>query len=267
MALTLTSDVGLTDRTITITGTVPDSIGPGYAFRLDDELLILTTFELEEVQYPVWRQLDPDPNLWIVRRAQGSSTLATHSSGTAVRGAADAFTASTDEEPPANVFPAGGGGGSISVTDGTTTVNPVTSIRGAVITEGQAGVAGIGTAVVAGDDPGAIGAGNLWIQPHPTLGYARLVGRDASDANWIYLTPWIGTENDGSVTIATHDGQNQVYMNENEGVGMVSILHDIICQVATGNMRVFGLPSADPVVSGALWIDVAAGRVLKVSAG
>jgi hypothetical protein len=34
-----------------------------------------------------------------------------------------------------------------------------------------------------------------------------------------------------------------------------------------GNIRLFNLPTADPAVFGALWIDTAAGRVLKVSAG
>lgn len=104
MALTLTSGISATDRSITVTGTVPDDIEAGYEFRLDDEKLTLTTFALHEVQYPAWRQMDPNRNVWIVRRGVAAS----HNAGSAIKAAVDAYVSASDDDPPPTPFAAGG---------------------------------------------------------------------------------------------------------------------------------------------------------------
>jgi len=106
MALTLTAGISATDRVIAVTGTVPTDIEAGYEFRLDDELLTLTTFALHEVQYPGWTQLDPNRNSWMVRR--GVAT--THALGTSVLAAVDAFVSAADDDPPPTPFAQTGGG-------------------------------------------------------------------------------------------------------------------------------------------------------------
>jgi hypothetical protein len=80
---------------------------------------------------------------------------------------------------------AGGGGGSISATDGTTTVDPATSIRAAVISAGGAGEAVIGSVIVSETDPGAVGPGILWLRPDVSEGITSLFVRNDTDDGWI----------------------------------------------------------------------------------
>jgi hypothetical protein len=107
VALTLSADIEATTRTIAVTGTVPDDIEAGYAFRLDDELLTLTTFALHSVQYPGWTQMDPNRNAWIVKRG----VAVAHSAGTAVKASVDAYVSASDDDPPPTPFASSGGGG------------------------------------------------------------------------------------------------------------------------------------------------------------
>lgn len=83
------------------------------------------------------------------------------------------------------------GGGSISVTDGTTTVNPATSIRTprTVVDLGSGEAYLGGTVVVSTTDPGAIGAFNLWLETvfandAGDGGYGRLWVRNSTDTGW-----------------------------------------------------------------------------------
>jgi hypothetical protein len=105
VALTLTADITWITRTIAVTGTVPDDIEAGYEFRLDDELLGLTAFGTSEAQTPTRRELRTDRNVWIVRRGVAVS----HSAGTAVKAAVDAFVSAADDDPPPTPFASSGG--------------------------------------------------------------------------------------------------------------------------------------------------------------
>lgn len=129
MALTLTSSIGPTDRTIAITGTVPDSIEAGYEFRIDDERLVLTTFGLHEVYYAAFRQMEADRNSWVVERGVAVS----HDAGAEILGAVDAFVSAETETPP-TPFASTAGGGGVSVDNGSTTAEVTTLVApGAVI--------------------------------------------------------------------------------------------------------------------------------------
>lgn len=79
----------------------------------------------------------------------------------------------------------GGGGGSISVTDGSTTVDPATSLRATSVTDGGGGAAILSSAVISTTDPGAIGAGNIWLRLDPTQTYApMLYVRNPANTDW-----------------------------------------------------------------------------------
>jgi len=85
-------------------------------------------------------------------------------------------------------FAPGTGGGSISATDGTTTVDPATTMRSALVADGGSGIAVIGTAIVSATDPGAIGGGNLWARTDPGQNYGpMLYVRNAADNGWADL--------------------------------------------------------------------------------
>lgn len=127
MALTLTGNISASARSLGVTGTVPDSIGQGYRFRLDDELLELAGFGRVNVQYPVYRQDDPDRNAWFVRRAV-DGIAASHTAGATILGATDAYVASGSETTAPEPFASGGGGASFPeswtgpVADGSVTI-------------------------------------------------------------------------------------------------------------------------------------------------
>lgn len=106
MTLTLTADIDAQMRYLTVTGTVPDSIEGGYRFRLGDEALELQGFVMPQHTITV------DRNRWYVRRAQDGSAAATHTTGTEIKGANDAFISATSGTTPPNPFAGGGPGGS-----------------------------------------------------------------------------------------------------------------------------------------------------------
>lgn len=68
---------------------------------------------------------------------------------------------------------------------------------------------------------------------------------------------------DGESVIPAKDVQMTTdhFRVSHAGVGLFQVDYD------TWGIRITGLPTADPAVAGRLWIDTAAGRVLKVSAG
>ena len=105
MALTLTAYIDAEIRYLTVTGTVPDSIQGGYRFRLGDEALELQGFVKPQHTITV------DRNRWYVRRAQDGSAAATHTTGTEVKGANDAFISATSGTTPPNPFAAPSGSG------------------------------------------------------------------------------------------------------------------------------------------------------------
>lgn len=113
MTLTLTANIDADDRVLGVTGTVPDGIGPGYRFRLDDELLDLTGFEHHDVDYPANRQQDPNRNRWYVRRGLVGSTAASHTAGAAILGATDAFVSAESGETAPGPFAVDGGASAV----------------------------------------------------------------------------------------------------------------------------------------------------------
>jgi hypothetical protein len=75
--------------------------------------------------------------------------------------------------------------GGVTVTDGTTSV-AASTVQAGVVTDGGSGTAIAGTCVISDTDPGAIGAGNLWLDSAAqTEGIYPLFVRDPSNAFWL----------------------------------------------------------------------------------
>jgi hypothetical protein len=96
----------------------------------------------------------------------------------------------------------------------------------------------------------------------------QLVGKDAVPAGANLLQAQDHNGNDildvddiGDLTLTAKSGAGIFLFGQ--GVGEIAELSN-----NAGSLRVLfkGLPTADPSVTGRLWVDVAAGRVLKVSA-
>lgn len=202
-------------------------------------------------------------NLVSVLRGCDGTDRASHSIGTAF---ADAN------------IPTSSGGGGVTVTDGTTSVtaNTISQPPGTVA-EVSAGIAQIQPAIVSDSDPGAIGAGNFWLQTGINSNFVCLHCRNASDTDWINVTAifnaganlatefWDTPGGETEITLATSVGFSVA-----TDVGIVlrtygGTVHRL--DINTTGIKVTGLPQTDPLVAGYLWVDPAAGFVLKVSQG
>ncbi len=96
MTLTLTDTISEGDREFRVTGELPDAAGPGYRFRLDDEMLELFSFG-----YVSTNPLSLiDRGLWRVRRGIADSIPASHDGGTEVLAVDQAWATSADADPP-----------------------------------------------------------------------------------------------------------------------------------------------------------------------
>jgi hypothetical protein len=121
-----------------------------------------------------------------------------------------------------------GGGGNISATDGTTTVANVTTLQSGIVVAGGAGVALTGTAVISPTDPGAIGAGNLWMDSASgTNSIYPLFVRDPSNAYWIQASLGDTLSTDGPIggySVVDVDGNVlvNVHIDTNAGHGQYS---------------------------------------------
>lgn len=107
MTLSLGGSINDTDTIMTVVGTVPASIEPGYLFRLDDEMLQLVRFAARPITFGTSRAEGAlDRNVWRIRRGMQGSVPASHSGETAIDGVVDAFTSGDDEDAP-SPFPPG----------------------------------------------------------------------------------------------------------------------------------------------------------------
>lgn len=109
MALTLTTTINASVEELTITGTVPASILPGYRFRFSasDEVMEIVGFH----RIPAVRTWPVDRNRWLVHRGLLGTTKTTHTNGATVQAVVDEFVASEDEVAPDPVSEGGGGSG------------------------------------------------------------------------------------------------------------------------------------------------------------
>lgn len=162
MSLTLRAAISASQTTFDILGT--DDLQPGDFKTIGSETVVIRTANqgqtsLGESAY--WR-VSAD-------RGTGGTRKATHAANAAVA-----------------TYSAGGGGGSVSVTDGTTTVAAATGFVFPHITDGGGGSVVIASIIVSEDDPGAIGANQLWLQLDPTdnAGNLQLWARRVGDDGW-----------------------------------------------------------------------------------
>lgn len=123
-----------------------------------------------------------------------------------------------------------GGGGPLSVTDGTTTVaaTGISQPTGTVV-EVSAGVASLLPAVFSDGDPGAVGPGVFWFHTNVNGSWVQLNVRDENDADWINVTPLFDT-NPGTQVFGTPDGASgQVSFNDE------SLSFEIDARTSEGN--------------------------------
>lgn len=107
-----------------------------------------------------------------------------------------------------------------SVTDGTTTVNPATSLRVASLSAGAPGDVVVNTIVVSATDPGAIGVDNLWLEVlygdvNGDGGDGRLWVRNSTDTGWNSVGP-LTYSSAGMTIIQSTDGNASLDL-ENTG--------------------------------------------------
>lgn len=125
MSVTLTNTITAAARVIAMTGDCSAAV-LGELFRFEDELVRLDDF-LKLTGHGGDHSTDYDHNQWRVSRGMNGTAAVSHNSGTSVVSARDGYSAGTDLAAP-SPFPSGGGG-SLSVTDGTTTIAAATSLH------------------------------------------------------------------------------------------------------------------------------------------
>lgn len=138
------------------------------------------------------------------------------------------------------------------------------------VKSGDAGAASGGVTIGSGSANNA-NSGDIYIASGPTTGTGAsgAVGMESGESDGDTGVAFFGTStpsvegNSGDVVFYTG---NAAGTNKNAG----SIKHFLGAGSGgglQGQFSVEGLPTSDPLVAGAFWIDVAGGRVLKVSNG
>lgn len=214
---TLTSAISATATVIPVTGTAPE---PGSFFTVGSENIRF----LGTSRGPQGRSFRR--TYWSVDRGVAGTTKATHSGGATL----------TQYYPESSA--GGGGGGSISVTDGTTTVDPATSLSLPLgtLTDLGGGVAGMATssAIYVSDvDPGAVGARNLWLN---IAIYPQWFVRSEADDAWETAGP-PGWANANIGLISSPDDTAELALH-NDGQGPSAWYAEEI-QITGGGKRLY----------------------------
>lgn len=180
--------------------------------------------------------------------------------------------------------PAASGGGSISVTDGTTTVNPATSLKATVVADKGSGVAQLLAVVVSAEEP-ALDEGQLWLRTQQDGLSYQLYVRQPNQL-WHQASAGVGTEDYGDGFLDTSQRQVGVYDLANGSLVGMEVIYETRSVRLSANsaeyalsyvlltptqmtllspaILVYGLPTSDPGVANQLWNDTG---VLKISAG
>lgn len=264
----------MTDTTLTV-AQPSDTHAPGWALAYcaaagprEGDFLIKIDNEYEYVE---WRG-DQFAVPWQVKRGYLGSTPAAHSEG-----------ATVTVEPSLG----SAGGGSISATDGTTTVDPATSLSfpAHTLTDLGSGVAGVGPQITnitsvrgspvrihgldgltdasgdsvdifggEADDGGGANGGDITV-------HGGQAGAGTGAGGAIELTAGFGNTASagGDVLIKAGDGD----FGDN-AVGLSLRLTGADGTTGKGHLLLVGLPTADPSIAGAIWSN---SGVLTVSAG
>lgn len=104
---TLTSTITATQQLIGLTGSVTAAV-PGRLYRIEDEIVLLVTFEDVPAQAGQVRPIGLDHASWIVQRGFEGTTPATHTSGTTVYGTRDGYGTGTSLVEPSAIVTGGG---------------------------------------------------------------------------------------------------------------------------------------------------------------
>lgn len=190
---TLNGAISSTAELIRVTGTAPE---PGAYFTVDSEAIRFLGTSRGATGRAFTR------GYWSVDRGVAGTTKATHSNGaTLTRYYPDSASA-------------GGGGGGVTVTDGDVdvTATSITQPTGTV-KQLSAGIAQILPVVISESDPGAIGAGNLWLVGSGAGDPVQLRVRDESDVDWIDITLRLDTTA-GDQTVFSPDGTNSFNVSD-----------------------------------------------------
>jgi hypothetical protein len=118
MTTTLAQAIDATAEIVDLAGYVSGA-ETGATYRIEDELITLQSFGVKAIDAATY----PDPTRWNVRRGQHGTARAPHASGSAVTRATMAFVAGSSLADPAPFT-----GGGVALTDGTTTVDPASTV-------------------------------------------------------------------------------------------------------------------------------------------
>lgn len=178
----------------------------------------------------------------------------------------------------------GGDSGNIHVTTGAaggTRGNIILDAPITQITNGQLQAStGVEFDIASPTNGGASNTGSVFVfsGDQSGTGQSGTVGLQSGNATGGNSGPcFVGTgnstgENSAATTVFTGDGHNTGIIQFGTGNASAGNSGDILIGTGTatgtkGNIITPGLPTADPHVVGAWWVDVAGGRVLKVSNG
>ena len=181
---TLAADISATTKTITLSGDVSAAV-PGRLYAIDDEVILLEGYE--PFGTPVGGDdhgtEDLNTAAWRVKRGQGGSTPATHSSGVTVYGAALAVVKSATLAGPVAFAIGDAGLANVGAANGTATISGVA---------GGAGEAGA-TLIIAGGG----GDGNGETPYHG----ARVIFNANADDGTAGMLELEGGDSDGLVAV------------------------------------------------------------------
>lgn len=175
-------------------------------------------------------------------------------------------------------------GGGVTVDNGSTTASVSTIVNPAALLSGS--TATMRPVIVSTDNPGAVGAGFMWLRLAADGNTYQLYARNDANTEWILASAGLGKSDSEAaarqvgvfnVTYGAVHGLEADQAAEQVILRAVAMdgsdIKQISISMSTGiimygpRVRMTNLPTADPAVAGELWVDTAAGRVLKVSAG
>jgi hypothetical protein len=249
MAVTLAASIGADDKFLLVDGAVGDEVQPGYRFRVDDEMLEFGAFDTRD---------RVDRSGWYVERGLEGSTAASHAEGADIVAVSDTYGAG-------GPFSGGGGGDleTILATGNTTgehaIVMPMGTIDGTTVAgrfqlATPDGDGNIGMFIGMSIADASNGGGSLQVN----AGAANSGNPEDVLGGSIQLTAGDGGEgiDGGSITLLSGRADNTAHAGSRVELRGATTTRD--------GLVFLYLPSADPLVAGALWANLG---IVTVSAG
>ena len=218
MPVTLAATINSTTRNLTLSGPLPDP-AQGDLYLLEDELVEFYSYKTPRKPALL------DTTKIVVTRGVAGTTSASHDSGTAVQAAVLSYVASADESKPDPVD--SGGSGGVTVDNGSDPPAAVTRLVAPGADVSMPGTATLTQIVISTQDPGAIGAGNIWLNPDAAPGTGSdavmLLVRDEADSEWYAVTGPSVIDPDGSSTLLIDGGDTTEIVYDGSRISLEAI--------------------------------------------